>query len=127
MAHTPLDAQLLDLIAARFKTLAEPVRLLILDTLRAGEMTVTELVDATRLGQANISKHLQLLHAHGFVKRRKDGAFTRYRLADRDVFRLCDLMCGRLGVEATTRQKLLPSARRPPRHRGASAGTARRR
>lgn len=109
MAHTPLDAQLLDLIAARFKALAEPARLRILDTLRSGEKTVTELVDATRLGQANVSKHLQILHTHGLVTRRKDGAFTRYRVAGRDVFRLCDIMCGRLDAEATTRKELLPA------------------
>ena len=108
MAHTRLDPQLLTIIAARFKLLAEPARLLILDALRDGELTVTELMDETRLEQANLSKHLQLLHSNGFVKRRKDGQFTRYAVADRDVFRLCDVMCGRLDAEGTARRKLLP-------------------
>jgi ArsR family transcriptional regulator len=48
------------------------------------------------LSQANLSKHLQLLHAHGFVSRRRDGLFTIYELADRSVFELCDIMCGQL-------------------------------
>jgi DNA-binding transcriptional ArsR family regulator len=109
MAHKPLDANVRELIAARFKVLAEPARLLILDTLRQDEMTVSELVEATGLGQANLSRHLQLLHTHGFVQRRKDGPFTRYRVAGRDVFRLCDIMCGRLDEEATARRKLLVS------------------
>ena len=107
MADKPLDPRVRDLIAARFKVLAEPTRLLILDTLRHEEMTVSELVTATRLGQANLSRHLQLLHSSGFVQRRRDGPFTRYRVAGRDVFRLCDIMCGRLDVEATARGKLL--------------------
>ncbi|HEU4993331.1 MAG TPA: metalloregulator ArsR/SmtB family transcription factor [Gemmatimonadaceae bacterium] len=107
MPHAHLDAQLLTIIAARFKVLAEPARLLILDTLRDAEMTVTELVDATALGQANLSKHLQVLHANGFVKRRKDGQFTRYAVAGRDVFRLCDIMCGRLDAEAAAHRKLV--------------------
>ena len=101
-----LGPDLLQLIATRFKVLAEPARLGILDALRGGELTVTDLVDATELGQANVSKHLALLHAHGFVKRRKDGLFTWYAVADRDVFKLCDVMCGHLEAEATARRKL---------------------
>jgi hypothetical protein len=38
------------------------------------------LIDATKLNQANLSKHLQLLHAHGFVARRRDGPFVVYEL-----------------------------------------------
>jgi hypothetical protein len=41
------------------------------------------------------------------VTRRKEGLYTWYRLADRDVFRLCDIMCGRLERDAAARQKLL--------------------
>lgn len=109
MKHAPLDPHLLDLIADRFKVLSESARLRILDLLRNDAMTVTELVEATGLGQANLSKHLQVLHAHGFVKRSKEGQFTRYAVAGRDVFRLCDIMCGRLETEATARRKLLPT------------------
>lgn len=102
-----LSPEVLELVAARFKALAEPARLHILDMLRGGELTVTELMEETGLGQANLSKHLQLLHAHGFVTRRKEGLFVFYTLADRDVFALCDIMCGRLGAEASTRQRAL--------------------
>ena len=70
-------------------------------------MTVGELTAETRLGQANASKHLQLLHAHGFVKRRKEGVYVRYALADRGVFQLCDLMCGRIEAEIKARNRLL--------------------
>ena len=107
MAHARLDPQLLTIIAGHFKLLAEPARLLILDALRDGEMTVTELMDETGLGQANLSKHLQLLHAHGLVKRRKDSQFAHYMVADRDVFKLCDIMCGRLDRQGAARRKLL--------------------
>ena len=99
--------ELLPLVAERFKALAEPARLHILDALRGGEMTVGELVDATELGQANVSKHLQMLHSLGFVNRKKDGLFVYYALADKSVFQLCDIMCGRLEAEMKTRRKLL--------------------
>jgi len=107
MNPNPLTPELLTWVAERFKALAEPARLHLLQTLRAGEMTVSEMVEGSGMGQANVSKHLQLLYAHGFVARRKDGLFTRYRLADRDVFRLCDIMCGRLERDTATRRKLL--------------------
>lgn len=103
MGEHGLSEALIPLVADRFKALGEPARLQILSELRGGERTVGELVEETGLGQANVSKHLQVLHQGGFVTRRKEGLFVRYRLADRDVFRLCDLMCGRLEREMATR------------------------
>jgi len=96
----PLTPQLMELVAERFKALAEPARLQILQALRGGEQTVSELVDTTGLGQANVSKHLQMLHGLGFVERRKDGLYVYYRLSGEDIFRMCDLMCGRIEEEA---------------------------
>ena len=104
---SPPSPELLTWVAERFKTLAEPARLQLLHALLGGELTVSELVERTRMGQANVSKHLQLLHAHGFVSRHKEGLFTRYRLANRDVFRLCDIMCGGLERDTAARRRLL--------------------
>jgi DNA-binding transcriptional ArsR family regulator len=107
MARKTLTVDMLTLVADRLRALAEPRRLQILNELRNGERTVTELVEATGLGQANVSKHLQLLLAAGFVGRRKDGLYTRYGIADEDVFRVCEIMCGRLEVEARRRRSIL--------------------
>lgn len=107
VGNPALTPDVLVLIAERFKALAEPARLQILNCLRSGEMTVTELVEETSLGQANVSKHLQRLHSLGFVARRKDGLFVHYALADRSVFQLCEVMCGRLDAEVKARRKLL--------------------
>jgi len=106
MADIPLTSELLSLIAERFKALAEPARLNILNALREGEKTVSQLMEETSLGQANVSKHLQLLHGLGFVDRRKEGLYVHYRLADPAVFQLCDIMCGRLVEEARERNEL---------------------
>lgn len=97
----------IDLVAERFRALAEPARLHILAALRSRERTVGELVEVTGFGTANVSKHLQILHAAGFVTRHKEGLFVYYGLADEDAFRLCDLVCGRLETEAVRRRKLL--------------------
>lgn len=109
MADRELSPEVVDLVAERFRALGEGARLEILQALRSGERTVTELVSATGLGQANVSKHLQLLHGLGFVGRRKAGQYVYYRLADAEVFRLCDIMCGRLEAETDRRRTALRS------------------
>jgi DNA-binding transcriptional ArsR family regulator len=102
-----MSDDLLALVGERFKALGEPARLRILSELRAGEATVSDLVDATGMGQANVSKHLQLLHTLGFVERRKEGLHVFYSLADTTVFQLCDLMCGRIAQETRDRRRVV--------------------
>lgn len=107
MGTQPLTPELMEIIAERFKALGEPARLRLLNALRGGERTVSELMEDTGLSQANVSKHLQLLHSLGFVTRRKEGLYVHYALADQDVFALCDLMCGRLQAEVEARREII--------------------
>lgn len=107
MSDYDLTPDVIELIAERFRALGEPARLRLLDALRDGEMTVSELVERTGLGQANVSKHLHILLTLGFVARQKEGVFVRYRLAGEDVFRLCDVMCERVALEAGLRSRAL--------------------
>lgn len=100
-----LTPELFDQVANRFRALGEPARLRILDALRARELTVGDLCERTTLNQANLSKHLQLLHTLGFVSRRKDGLFVYYSLTDDDVFQLCDIMCGRIAGASNNRRR----------------------
>ena len=104
--------ELLGLVAGRFRALGEPARLGILHALEDGPLSVTSLVERTGLGQANLSKHLQQLHAAGFVSRTRRGMFVDYALADEDVLRLCELMCGRLEDEVATSRTLIAGNRR---------------
>lgn len=94
MKKARLPEALLDQLAERFKALAEPSRLAILSALHGGELSVGELVEETELGQANVSKHLDVLRRYRFVDRRKDGLNVFYKVVDKDVFRICDIMCG---------------------------------
>lgn len=109
LSRIPMTPELLALIAERFKALSDPARLQILNALRSGEKSVTELIDETGRGQANVSKHLQLLHSLGFVARRKEGLYVYYSLKSRDIFQLCDVMCGRIEREVRARRRLLAS------------------
>lgn len=94
-------------IADRFKALAEPMRLRLLNALREGEVSVGELAERTGGGQANVSKHLQQLLHQGFVARRKEGTTTWYRIADPQVFDLCELVCGGIEDELERRRKAI--------------------
>lgn len=105
MRHKRLEPETLEAVADRFKVLAEPARLAILNALRAAPMmSVTTLIDETGLSQANLSKHLQLLYTHGFVERRRDKSWVYYSLADDSVFALCDIMCGQLKRHVAVRR-----------------------
>lgn len=95
----------LDLIAARFRVLSEPMRLKILNALGDDELTVNELVEATGSGQANISKHLGILFREGVMVRRKEGLNTYYAVADKSIFALCEAVGASLGKQFSSRQK----------------------
>jgi len=91
-----LSREALELVAQRFKALADPTRLALLQALFAGERTVQALCQETGVGQANASKHLALLAEQGLVARRKEGLNAWYRIADESVRDLCEVVCGSL-------------------------------
>lgn len=93
MSRRRMTPAMLESVAARFKVLAEPARLQVLQALKGGPQHVSALMAMTGLNQANLSRHLQVLHLHGFVTRRRRGTFIHYAIADARVFALCDLMC----------------------------------
>ena len=92
----PLPEPLIELIAQRFRVIGEPMRIKLLDRLRDGSATVSELVDALGATQQNVSKHLGVLHQAGIVTRGKEGTSVRYEIADDSVFALCETVCGGL-------------------------------
>jgi DNA-binding transcriptional ArsR family regulator len=88
-----LSSDALTLVAERFKVLAEPLRLRILQRLMDRARSVQELTELLSTSQPNVSRHLKLLHQHGFVSRRQEGNTVYYALVDPSVFQLCDLVC----------------------------------
>lgn len=90
----PIPDQLVELIARRFRVLAEPMRIKLLDRLREGPATVGELQTALGATQQNVSKHLGVLLEAGMVSRSKQGNHALYEIADESVFALCEQVCG---------------------------------
>jgi ArsR family transcriptional regulator len=74
------------------KTLANAKRQQILDTLRDGEVTVSEVVERTGIPQANVSQHLALMRQKGIVTSRRDGAYVRYAIANPKILQAFDLI-----------------------------------
>ena len=60
--------------------ISDPTRRRILDAVRGGERSVTELVDAVGMNQPGVSRHLRVLREAGLVEVRRDAQRRLYRL-----------------------------------------------
>jgi ArsR family transcriptional regulator, arsenate/arsenite/antimonite-responsive transcriptional repressor len=67
------------------EAMTDPTRLRLLRLLRGQELCVCELVDALRMPQYKISRHLRSLRAVGLVETRRDGRWMHYRLGQRGL------------------------------------------
>jgi ArsR family transcriptional regulator len=84
--------------------LADPKRLLIINSLRDGERSVSEICEELDLPQANVSQHLAVLRERGLVETRKDGQWVFYRVSSDKITQALDLlrefMAEQLGASA---------------------------
>lgn len=90
--------QVLSPVADYFKVLSEVSRLQVLCCLKADAKNVTEIIQATGLGQANVSKHLKVLVQAGMITRHPEGINVYYQISDPIIFELCELVCDRLAI-----------------------------
>lgn len=74
------------------KALASPHRLQLIEVLAQGERTVEDLARDVGSPVANVSQHLQVLRSARLVAVRREGLFAHYSLADREVFRLWQVL-----------------------------------
>ena len=86
-----MPQQLANFKAEFFKALAHPVRIRILDCLRAGEKGVNELSQILQIEQANVSQQLAVLRARNIVIGRKSGSNVYYSVSDTTLFKLLDV------------------------------------
>jgi DNA-binding transcriptional ArsR family regulator len=104
---TVMTEEMLELVAQRFRLLADPMRLRILHELQQGECSVGELVERIGASQPNISKHLASLRGQQMVKRRQEGNMAFFSIAAPYIFVLCDTVCNSMRDEFEERQNLL--------------------
>ncbi|MCQ3975184.1 MAG: transcriptional regulator [Anaerolineae bacterium] len=109
-----IDKTGLALKAKLFRGFSDPSRLSILETLRNGPLTVSEIITATGLSQANVSNHLGCLRDCGLVVAEQSGRYVTYHLSDDRVGELLALAESLLadvarGVYECTRYNVPPA------------------
>ena len=102
--NAKLSAEALELVAETFRALGDAGRLALLQELKVGEHMVGELVEATGMGQASVSKHLKTMFDAGLLSRRKEGVKVFYGVKEELVFSLCRLVCGKLESDQRDRR-----------------------
>ena len=85
-------AHLQDLHARICKAIADPKRLMIINELRDGELSVGDLCDALGLSQSNASQHLAVLRERGIVRAHRVGTSVLYSLRSQKVVMAVDLL-----------------------------------
>ncbi|MEX0952668.1 MAG: metalloregulator ArsR/SmtB family transcription factor [Nitriliruptoraceae bacterium] len=74
-----------------FKTLGHPVRIRILEVLRASESNVADIAEAVGVKGSTLSQHLTTLRRSGIVESHRDGSLVIYRVTDPRVFQLLEV------------------------------------
>ncbi len=97
MRAMAVPTSLIEQAAERFRLLADPTRLRLLNELdEAGELSVGRLAERAGVGLSNTSKHLHQLEREGIVGKQRQGTTILYRIADPSLGELCDLVCAGL-------------------------------
>ena len=89
------------------KTLASPKRLEILNSLKDGEKTVSELVEILGVPKANVSQHLAVMRHKGILKTRREGVNIYYSVSNAKVIHACILMREVLTEQMQEKSKLI--------------------
>lgn len=78
-------------LADTFQTLANPTRLLIVETLSKRELCVCDLAAVVGASQSAVSHHLKLLRQMRIVSHRRDGRIVYYRLDDDHIAQIFNI------------------------------------
>jgi len=89
----PDDAERLRQFKAEFfKALAHPLRIRILELLRSGPLSVTQIQDATGAPASSVSQQLAVLRGRSIVTTERRGTTIIYSVADAELFELLDVV-----------------------------------
>lgn len=88
--QSAIDPSVLERASRVIRVVGHPLRLRLLELLEGGERNVTELVQASGIGQAMVSQQLKILRAEGVVGDRRDGTRVFYRITEPKVSRILD-------------------------------------
>lgn len=66
--------------------------------------------EALGANQSNVSRHLQILRESGILSNRRAGNQTFYSIADREILKLCDIVCRSAAMDAHRKLAMIPAA-----------------
>ena len=72
----------LEALVETLKAVAEPSRLRILNLLKRGDLTVTDITSVLGQSQPRVSRHLKLLYEAGLISRYQEGSWAYFRTED---------------------------------------------
>jgi ArsR family transcriptional regulator, virulence genes transcriptional regulator len=87
-----MKVKILEFQAQVCKTFSNAKRLEILNLLKAGEMTVSDITNGLKTPKANTSQHLRVMRMMGLLKTRRDGTNIYYGIANEKLINACSLM-----------------------------------
>jgi DNA-binding transcriptional ArsR family regulator len=92
MKEDEIKTEVLRMQAELCKSLSDPKRLRIIQELRGGEKSVSELAKILEVKQSNASQHLAILRKTGIISPRKEGSTVYYQLTNQKIAEACDLV-----------------------------------
>ncbi len=84
--------ELYRLHAEMCKVFSNPTRLEILNLLKNEELSVTELMEKTKLSQSNVSQHLSIMRFKGIVTPARNGKNIFYGLTNPKIIEAFDII-----------------------------------
>ena len=87
-----MEDQIYQYHAEMCQVFSHPKRLEVINVLRDGEMTVTELSQKLGLTIGNLSQHLSMMKERHILQSRKEGNMVYYRILNPKLIRCFDIM-----------------------------------
>lgn len=79
-------------VSAIMKAIAHPERLMLMCHLAEGEKNVSELFDLCEVSQSQLSQFLNRMQREKLLKVRKEGHYSYYSIADKNISKLIQSM-----------------------------------
>ncbi len=83
-----MEDKQIEQISHLLKSMAHPIRLKILCSLKDSELSAGELLEQTNTSNANLSQHLSVLREFGLIQTRREANFLYNSIADQRVVEL---------------------------------------
>lgn len=87
-----IEKRIYELHASMCKVFSNPKRLEIINTLREGEMSVSQISKRLGIPMGNLSQHLNMMKERGILNSRKEGNVVYYKLANPKMLKAFDIL-----------------------------------